>query len=225
MRRPSYCRASTEMLIQKFHPALRPGQQLVLADSGNPIFSRQGHWDGGSTLHSVAMALALLGRIADPVWLPYHTCGAERTVWDRAWPHYLHGLTLSELASFIAELNLGLRPVVRTGSVPAILRFSERELSAGHPVIVGWNQTHPVSAHAALVTGIEGCLRGRAFRPNSLLLLDPAGDAPALAGFNARLDRQDSELAIYQSAVAARAVTFEGAVSVRAFAANGAASG
>ncbi|WP_080427981.1 hypothetical protein [Burkholderia ubonensis] len=31
------------MLIQKFHPAMRLGQQPVLAVSGNPLFSRQGH--------------------------------------------------------------------------------------------------------------------------------------------------------------------------------------
>lgn len=33
---------------------------------------------------------------------------------DHAWPHYLHRLTLPELASFIAELNLGVQPVVRS---------------------------------------------------------------------------------------------------------------
>lgn len=65
------------MLIQKFHPAMRLGQQPVLAVSGNPLFSRQGHWDGGSTLHCVAMALALLGKLNDPVYLPYHTFGPE----------------------------------------------------------------------------------------------------------------------------------------------------
>jgi len=100
-----------DMLVQKFHPALRSGSRLTPDSSGNALFSRQGHWDGGSTLHCVAMALALLDRIGDPVWLPYHDDGNERTFWDRAWPHYLHGLTLAELASFIAELNLGCDPL------------------------------------------------------------------------------------------------------------------
>ncbi|WP_341772127.1 hypothetical protein [Burkholderia gladioli] len=53
------------MLIQKFHPSMRLGQQPVVAVSGNPLFSRQGHWDGGSTLHCVVMALALLGKLTD----------------------------------------------------------------------------------------------------------------------------------------------------------------
>lgn len=94
------------MLIQKFHAELYPGNALSL-------FSRQGHWDGGSTLHCVAMALAILGKLADPVYLPYHTTGPERIMWDHACPHYLHGLTLDELARFVAELNLGVRRAAR----------------------------------------------------------------------------------------------------------------
>lgn len=202
------------MLIQKFHAALYPGESPAVAATGAKLFSRQGHWDGGSTLHCVAMALALLGKIEDPVWLPYHEDGAERAVWDHAWPHYLHGLTLSELASFIAELNIGVRPVLRGGSVASILRFSERELGAGNPVIVGWTQPHPVSAHAALVVGVEGRQNGRSFDAHSLLLLDPACDAPALAGFNARLDRHGDDGVIYRSSNAARAICLKGAVSI-----------
>ena len=43
------------MLIQKFHPgiSLHKGAAVSTA-SGLPLFSRQGHWDGGSTVHCVA---------------------------------------------------------------------------------------------------------------------------------------------------------------------------
>lgn len=68
------------MVIQKFHPAIRLGQQPTLVESGHPLFSRQGHWDGGSTPHCVAMALALLGKLADPIYLPYHAGDTERVV-------------------------------------------------------------------------------------------------------------------------------------------------
>ncbi|MCS6477380.1 hypothetical protein [Burkholderia thailandensis] len=202
------------MLIQKFHAALYPGETPTVAATGAKLFSRQGHWDGGSTLHCVAMALALLGRIDDPVWLPYHDEGTESIVWDHSWPHYLHGLTLSELASFIAELNISVRPRLRNGDIASILRFSKKELIAGSPVIVGWNQPHPISAHAALAIGIEGRQKGRSFEPHSLLLLDPAGDMPTLAGFNARLDRHGDDGVIYRSANATRAVCLKGAVSI-----------
>jgi hypothetical protein len=175
------------MLIQKFHPALRPGQQLVLADSGHPLFSRQGHWDSGSALHCVAMALALLGKLAEPVSLSRSATGPEATFWDHAWPHYLHGLTLSELESFVCELNLGVRPVALQGSGGSTLSVCERELARGHPVIFGWRRHLVRDAHAALVIGVEGRQHRRAFEPNALLLLDPAGDEPKLAACNARL--------------------------------------
>ena len=202
------------MLIQKLHPALKLSQQLVLADSGNPLFSRQGDWDSGSALHCVAMALALLGKLADPVALSRSDTGPEAGFWDRAWPYYLHGLTLSELESFIWELNLGVRPGARPDGRGSILNFCERELKRGWPVIVGWRR-HPVrDAHAALVIGIEGRQQKRAFEPNALLLLDPAATVPRLSAYNARL-AFDRKRPSYMTETHAYPVTLDAAVALR----------
>ena len=201
-----------DALIQKLHPALHPGRQLVVADSGKPLFSRQGDWDGGSPLHCVAMALALLGKLSDPVQIRQHTKGPDSHFWDRAWPHYLHGLTLSELASFIWELNRGARPVTAEGNGATVLRFCVRELSKGWPVIVGWHTGR--HAHAALAIGIEGRQRSRRFTPHALLLLDPAESEPGLAGFNARLEFGKRKRLLV-TARATQPVTLEGAVSIR----------
>ncbi|MDR8027942.1 hypothetical protein KPA93_32475 [Burkholderia cenocepacia] len=206
------------MLIQKFHPGIRLGQQPTLVTSGNSLFSRQGHWDGGSTLHCVAMALAMLGKLDDPVYLPYHAYGPEQVVWDDVWPHYLHGLTLSELASFISELNLGVCPATSTAIGSDLLHFVQRELKAGWPVVIGWQQRHPVKWRAALAIGIEGQQNGRTFEPTAMLLIDPAGNEPGLAGFNARLDRYGNDLFRYRSLAAARSVKLLGGVSIRAMA-------
>lgn len=203
------------MLIQKFHPGIQLGREPLCRHSKNPLFSRQGHWDGGSPLHCVAMALALLGKLDDPRYVPYHDTGNERIAWDAAWPHYLHGLTLSELASFIAELNLGVQPVVHTGPARDILPFCSRELATGRPIIVGWQQEPPVTAHAALVVGIEGRQMGKAFVPHALLLLDPAENAPMLASCNARLEFTHARHAAYTTAHATRRVQLRGAVSIR----------
>ncbi|WP_231130465.1 hypothetical protein [Burkholderia cepacia] len=187
----------------------------MLAVSGNPLFSRQGHWDGGSTLHCVAMALAMLGKLNDPVYLPYHTFGPEQIVWDDAWAHYLNGLTLGELASFVSDLDLGVRPVSCTASGVELFRVAERELHAGWPIIVGWQQRHPVKWRAALGIGTEGSQNGRAFDSRALLLLDTAGNEPGLAGFNARLDRHGNDQFRYQSAAAKRSVNPLGGISIR----------
>ena len=72
-----------DALIQKLHPALLLGQQVMVAKSGAQLFSRQGDWDSGNTLHCAAMALALLGRLSNPA-------GAE-----------------PELAGFNARLEFG----------------------------------------------------------------------------------------------------------------------
>lgn len=203
------------MLTQKFHPSMRLGQQPAIAESGNPLFSRQGHWDGDSTLHCVAMALALLGKLHDPVYLPYHAFGPEQIVWDDAWPHYLTGLTLGELAEFVANLNLDVRPATCTASGMDLLRFVERELHAGCPIIVGWQQRQTVRRRSALVVGLEGRQNAQAFEPHALLLLDPSGDAPELAGFNARLDMHNGALIHYWSGSVARTVSPVGALSIR----------
>jgi len=203
-------------LIQKLHPALRLGQRLTMATSGKPLFSRQGGWDGGSTLHCTAMALALLGKLSDPVQVWRYAHGPEARFWDRASPHYLHGLTLAELASFIWELNCGLRPVTAEGRSAEVLRFCAQELAKGWPVVIGWHNQYPAPAHAALVVGVEGRQRARGFVPHALLLLDPAETGPGLAAFNARLEfGKAGGRTTYVIATGRRPVATEGCVSIR----------
>lgn len=202
-------------LIQKLHPALRPGQRLTLAGSGAPLFSRQGDWDSGSTLHCVAMALAMLGKLSDPVDIRGRSTGDEASFWDRAWPHYLHGLTLAELASFIWELNAGVRPVMAHGTPATILRFCEEELTSGAPVIVGWRSRHPLQRRSSLAVGVEGLRRQRIFSPHALMLIDPAEAEPALAACNARLESGGARHASYVTATATHRAAIDGAVSIR----------
>ncbi|MDI3301106.1 hypothetical protein ACRS8P_19605 [Burkholderia cenocepacia] len=203
------------MLIQKFHPSIQFAQQPTLVASGKPLFSRQGHWDGGSTLHCVAMALALLGKLADPVYLSYHTSGPEQKFWDDAWPYYLNGMTLDELVGFVTDLGLGVRAAKSTASGIDLLRFVYGELLAGSLVIIGWQQRHVVKWRAALVVGIEGHQNDSAFEPSALLLIDPAGNQPGLAGFNARLDWRGDKQFRYHLPTVARRVTVLGGVSIR----------
>ncbi|MFC3532024.1 hypothetical protein ACFOLG_07480 [Vogesella facilis] len=200
-------------LIQKFHPALRLGRQLTVAASGKPLLSRQGEWDGGSTLHGAAMALALLGRLSNPAEVWRCRGGPESRFWNRAWPHYLHGLTLSELTAFIWELNCGVQPVTTKGNAAVVLRFCTQELAKGWPVIVGWHSRQ--QAHAVLLVGIEGRQLARRFAPHAMLLLDPAEAEPGLVGFNARLELGKSKRPTYVTSTATYPVLIEGTMSIR----------
>lgn len=207
-----------DALVQKLHPSLRTGQRLTLAGSGAPLFSRQGDWDGGSALHCVAMALALLGKLSNAVDVRRSPTGPEARFWDLAWPHYLHGLTLSELVSFISELNAGVRPVARQSSGTGILRFCEQELAMCVPVIVRWRTRHPSQHRTALAVGVEGLRRQRAFASHALLLLDPAEIEPGLAACNARLefDRTGrSSRVCHVTAASTHRIAIDSAVSLR----------
>lgn len=200
-----------DVLIQKLHPALRPGQRLTLARSGLPLFSRQGDWDAGSALHCVAMAFALLDKLSSPA-------APDAAFWERACAHYLHGLTLSELVSFVWELNLGARPVPSPDESMKTLHFCEKELARGWPVIVSLRRRNPSLYHTALAVGIEGLQRGRTFVPHALLLLDPAGPEPGPAACNARLEFGKTGHCSSVTAAATHRVAIDGAVSIRSLA-------
>ncbi|MCS3392749.1 hypothetical protein NX868_12610 [Burkholderia thailandensis] len=197
-------------LSQKLHPALYPGLRLMLDDTRQPIFSHQGDWDAGSALHCVAMALAMLGKLSDPVDVRGYASGPVAHFWDRAWPHYLHGLTPSELAAFVWELDCDVQPVQAEGTAHELARFCFRELAAEWPAIVWVVNRRIGERHAALVIGIEE----RDAIPKALLLLDPAGAAPVLAACNARLEFGESHASYITASGSVRAA-LDGAVSIR----------
>lgn len=197
-------------LIQKLHLALYPGAQLMLDATRRPVFSQQGNWDAGSALHCAAMALAMLGKLSDPVDVRGYASGPVAHFWDRTWPHYLHGLTSSELAAFVWELGAGVQPVLLEGSAHELARRCVPELAAGWPVIVWIVNRRTGGRHAALVTGIEE----RHAIPKALLLLDPAEAAPVLAACNARLEFGESN-ASYITASGSVGADVDGAVSIR----------
>lgn len=108
-----------------------------------------------------------------------------------------------------------MRPATCTASGADLLRFCERELQAGWPVILGWRQPHPVRWHAALVTGFEGRQNGRTFEPHAVLLLDPAGNEPELNSFNARIDMWGRGKPRFRSGSTVREIRPLGALSIR----------
>ncbi|APR37749.1 hypothetical protein [Paraburkholderia sp. SOS3] len=176
-----------EFIVQKLHPALRPDQRLEVANTRKVLHSAQGQWDSGCTLHCLAMAGALLGRLPDTRLVSWRRRGAGAAFWDRVWPFYLSGATMDELAELVFELGWGLRPKVVEGTHRKVVAFCEEQLQGGHLVILSWRPARSTHLHAVLAIGFEGRQSGRAFRPSTLLLLDPAEYEPWLASSNARL--------------------------------------
>ncbi|WP_287382730.1 hypothetical protein [Ralstonia sp.] len=158
-----------------------------MAGSNVAAFSFQGAWDGGCALHSAAMAVAMLGRLAFPLRVSQRRGGREAAFWKHAEPYYLAGISLDDLATLVWELNWGLRPVLFEGRHTKVVGFCEQELARGWPVIVSWRERHRSQLHAVVVVGIEGQRVGRTFTPHTLLALDPAQAEPTLAVYNARI--------------------------------------
>ncbi|AIO84804.1 MULTISPECIES: hypothetical protein [Burkholderia] len=207
--------------MQQLHPALQSGRRLTLVGSNTPAFSFQGCWDGGCALHAAAMALAMLGRLSDPLRVSSCRLRAEAEFWRRARPFYLSGVSLEELQALIRELDWGLRPVCFEGAHADVLRFSEQEVLRGRPVILTFRQSPRATLHAVLAVGIEGRRIGRTFDGHTLLIVDSAEAEPVLAAYNARLTRTDDRRgrptghAQYITGFDKRKVALAGAMSIR----------
>ncbi|MDW3687606.1 hypothetical protein RA280_38920 [Cupriavidus sp. CV2] len=217
----------TDFIVQKLLSALQPGQRLMLGGSNVPVHTCQGQFDGGCTIHAAAAALALLGCLSDPGRLSSRRRGPEAEFWRRASPFYLSGMTLSELANLIWELNWGLRPTVFEGAHHKVLDFCESKLSRGGLVILSWRQVNRSHLHAVLAIGLEGPMRARKFEPRTMLLLDPSEHEPWLSTCNARLNYAGPDFgrrprrATYITAGEPRKdVVLDGAVSIRLAAAT-----
>ncbi len=207
--------------MQQLHPALQSGRRLMIIGSNTPAFSFQGCWDGGCALHAAAMALAMLGCLSDPLRVSSRRQDPEAEFWRRAQPFYLSGVSLDELRTLIRELDWGLRLTCFEGAHADVLRFSEREVSRGRPVILTFRQSRRSALHAALAVGIEGRRIGRTFDGHTLLVVDSAEAEPVLAAYNARLTRTESGRgrsgghAQYVTGFDKRKVALTGAMSIR----------
>lgn len=207
--------------MQQLHPALQSGRRLTLVGSNTPAFSFQGCWDGGCALHAAAMALAMLGCLSDPLRVSSRRHDPEAEFWRRAQQYYLSGVSLEELQALIRELDWGLRPACFEGAHSDVLRFSEREVLRGRPVILTFRQSRLATLHAGLAVGIEGRRIGRTFDGHTLLVIDSAEAEPVLAAYNARLTRTESGRARsgghaqYVTGFHKRKVALTGAMSIR----------
>ncbi|AJX82368.1 hypothetical protein BG97_3187 [Burkholderia pseudomallei 7894] len=223
-RQLSRARANTDQMeatVQQLHPALQSGRRLTLVGSNTPAFSFQGCWDGGCACHATAMALAMLGFLSDPLNVSSRRRAPEAEFWRRAQPFYFSGVSLEELQPLIQELDVGLRPTRFEGAHADVLRFSEREVLRGRPVILTFRQSRRATLHAVLAVGIEGRRIGRTFDGHTLLVVDSAEAEPVLTAYNARLTRVAADRgrfgghARYVTGLDQRKVVLTGAMSIR----------
>lgn len=210
------------MVQQRFHPLIRPGLHLGAARSTTVVHSQQSRWDSTCALHCLAMVLKITGRIADPSQVATRRRRIESMLWRKTVEVFAKGMTFSELAAFIAELDCGLRTkLLERSSHRGATQWIEHKLAQGRLVVCSVRAVGDQQNHAVLLIGIEGVQRADRFEAHTLLILDPAEGPPAaFASCNARLQyggKQSETLpryATYQTAAEKFSVVLNGAVAI-----------
>jgi hypothetical protein len=209
-------------VVQRLHPLIRPGLILGAARTKNAVHSQQSRWDLACAMHCLVMLLNICGLVADPSQIATRRRRLEVALRRKTAEIFQTGMTFSELASFISELDCGLHTkLFERGSHREAISFVEQELVRGRLVIGSVRAVGDTQSHAVVVIGVEGFQASRQFKSHTLLILDPAEGPPAaMATCNARLHyagRQSGELPRYAKYVTASAtypVVLNGAVSV-----------
>ncbi|PTR03793.1 hypothetical protein C8K18_101259 [Paraburkholderia sp. GV068] len=210
-------------VVQRFHPGVRPGLNLTSARSRFAVHSQQSYWDSSCTLHCLAMALQIYGRIADTSRIATYRRRLEATFWKRAIHYFFTGATFEELATLIAELECGLRTkVAEKSSHREVIAFTERELTRKRLVICSYHAAGEAHIHAVLAIGVEGGQFTKQLEAHTLLVLDPAEGPPtAMACCNGRLQYADGKTgrrlrhAIYTTPNATFSVVLDSAISIK----------
>jgi hypothetical protein len=211
-------------LLQRFYPTLRLGFSANAVRNGGTarVHCRQGDWDGACGPHCAAMALAVLGRIADFNAVSRGRKGISARLWDAAQETYFKGTDTIDLVYMLESLQTDLRVNYYDGTHRRTLAFTQKRIADGELVIVSWRTKDYAVQHWVLVIGIEGVQEGRSFTPNTLLIMDPGLAEPIMSGYNARL--QFTSYPIPHSSIyidyltnegSSLPVTLTGAVSIR----------
>lgn len=182
-------------VVQRLHPLIRPGLILGAARTKNAVHSQQSRWDSACAMHCLVMVLQIAGLIDDPSRIATRRRLLEATLWRKTAEIFEKGMTFSELASFIAELDCGMRTkLLERGSHREAISFIEQELARGQLVIGSVRAVGDTQSHAVVVIGVEGFQASRQFNAHTLLILDPAEGPPAaMAACNARLRYRDGK--------------------------------
>jgi hypothetical protein len=180
---------ATRFLQQRLFPTLKIGVSAMVARGNQdvPLHVRQSNWDGACGTYCAAMALALLGRISDVTVLSERRKGVAARLWNAARKHYFDGISAAELVAMIKSLDADLYTAHYSGSHRKCIGYTQMLLNAGRLAIVSWLSRSGHDHHWVLVVGTEGVQEGRAFTPQTFLVLDPGASEPQMAGYNGRL--------------------------------------
>ncbi|WP_106283706.1 hypothetical protein [Paraburkholderia sp. BL25I1N1] len=208
-------------VVQRFHPLIRPGVHLGAARTKHAVHSQQSRLDSACVMHCLLMVLQIAGVISDASSIAIRRRRIEAMLWRKTTEIFLKGMTFSELATFIADLDCKAHTkLLERGSHRSAVTFIEHELAREQLVICSWREVGTLHNHAVLAIGASGIAYNQGFKPSALLLLDPAEGPPTVMGTcNAQLDYASwngklRRYATYKTANETLFVVLNGAISV-----------
>ena len=137
--------AKRQWHVQRLHHNIVPGSYLgvmpssvkftgVKRSTAKPIrlHFRQSDVDGACGIHTIAMALSVLG-IASPRQLQKMTTarsGIAKKLWDLAQDYYFSGMETRQLCDILMALDVGLRVRIKRAGNKGIAEFTQKHLTA-----------------------------------------------------------------------------------------------
>ncbi|KGX66115.1 hypothetical protein [Burkholderia pseudomallei] len=120
------------------------------------------------------------------------------------------------IQQFHPGIRLGRQPTLATLGNPLFSR-QDTGTAAARSITLRWHSPCPgkLAAPVYLPYHASGPHQNDSvYEPSTLLLIDPVGNEPDLAGFNARVDWHGDEQFRYRSPAAARGTKLSGGVSI-----------
>jgi hypothetical protein len=187
---------------QRAHPGLRVGHVLTVKSKRQEpmkVFFQQSELDGACGIHSLCMALVILGLAKSYALteMSRRKYGVPAEVWREFHDVYFCGVEVEEFVERIRRLGLPIDVAYRSHDDASLDQFAVDNLMHGELVALAFKSVNNHRTnHWALGCGCEGSQNGRESRTDTLLMLDPSATEPEFRAFNARLRLPESRLRI-----------------------------
>lgn len=180
--------------FQRYHHALLTGKFLLKQSRRQDpvrVFFRQGDLDSycGLAVFSMVLVISDLAKGIALQDMAHRKYGVPADVWTALGDTAFNGVRAADFVQCVDSLKLPLSMTLREASGAPVDRWVVDCLMAGEVVALvtasaantGRNQ------HWTLAVGVEGNVVGREHQPDTILVLDPAGNEPRYRPHNARL--------------------------------------
>lgn len=180
----------------RYHPALNAGHTLTVSGTRQEpvdVFLRQSDIDSACAHHCVAMALIILGLVKRSAVINQanRKSGIAAQLHQTLADGWFEGFHAKQLFEAIESMKLPL--VARlSDDFKGVDASAVKTLLNGKLVLLAYESERNRHRHWVLGVGVSGFQAGKSVAVDTLLVLCPSSDPVPLAGYNARLYREQA---------------------------------